>query len=357
MPKRSAYKWRVSSRWGDSKRRKLMPKMMHRLTLLALAALIASCWAANGEVNICSNVVSNLFLPHVSNCSKYYLCMSEVAVPRECPADYYFDARDQQCVPVMEARCVPSCKARGLESFCYDRTCTKYVLCFDGTPVIQQCSDGLQYNAQTDRCDYPQYVDCADNLCIRQNNPDDIVYIASKAKCDKYFVCMNGLPMVQNCTSGLQYNPTTQSCDFPSRVNCTVEPTEEYPALRPSSSTHRRHQVSLGGRPLCSPPDATGCVLLLPEWTRSHPGLHSWPGVRCQARGVPRTTIRGSLASLVFLNKDPLLLKSKYYDLLLCKITSPLVLGCWNGFQGIVPRMDHQSTKKRTFKLYLSNVF
>ncbi|KAI8041161.1 hypothetical protein M5D96_005413 [Drosophila gunungcola] len=192
---------------------------MHRLTLLALAALIASCWAANGEVNICSNVVSNLFLPHVSNCSKYYLCMSEVAVPRECPADYYFDARDQQCVPVMEARCVPSCKARGLESFCYDRTCTKYVLCFDGTP----CSDGLQYNAQTDRCDYPQYVDCADNLCIRQNNPDDIVYIASKAKCDKYFVCMNGLPMVQNCTSGLQYNPTTQSCDFPSRVNCTVE--------------------------------------------------------------------------------------------------------------------------------------
>ncbi|XP_017128380.1 protein obstructor-E-like [Drosophila elegans] len=200
-----------------------MPKMMHHLTLLALAALIASCWAANGEVNICSNVVSNLFLPHVSNCSKYYLCMSEVAVPRECPADYYFDARDQQCVPVMEARCVPSCKARGLESFCYDRTCTKYVLCFDGTPVIQQCSDGLQYNAQTDRCDYPQYVDCADNLCIRQNNPDDIVYIASKAKCDKYFVCMNGLPMVQNCTSGLQYNPTTQSCDFPSRVNCTVE--------------------------------------------------------------------------------------------------------------------------------------
>jgi len=122
----------------------------------------------------------------------------------------------------MEARCVPSCKTRGLESFCYDRTCTKYVLCFDGTPVIRQCSIGLQYNGQTDRCDFPQYVDCVDNMCIRENNPNAIVFIASKARCDKYFICNDGLPNVMTCAKGLQYNPSTQSCDFASKVNCTV---------------------------------------------------------------------------------------------------------------------------------------
>nr|NP_648647.1 uncharacterized protein Dmel_CG10725 [Drosophila melanogaster]AAN11837.1 uncharacterized protein Dmel_CG10725 [Drosophila melanogaster]AOQ09959.1 CG10725-RB [synthetic construct] len=197
--------------------------MISRLTLLALVALLGSCSAADGDVNVCSNVVNNLFVPQVGNCSKYFLCMNEIAVPRECPTDYYFDARDQECVPLMEVECIGSCKNRGLSSFCYDRTCTKYVLCFDGTPVIRQCSDGLQYNALTDRCDYPQYVDCVDNLCSRNNNPDDIVFIPSKARCDKYYICMDGLPQVQNCTSGLQYNPSTQSCDFPSKVNCTVE--------------------------------------------------------------------------------------------------------------------------------------
>ncbi|KAH8379272.1 hypothetical protein KR009_003965 [Drosophila setifemur] len=197
--------------------------VMNNFIILALAALMGSCGAVDSDINICSNVANNLFLPHVSNCSKYYLCMSEVAVPRECPDEYFFNARLQQCVSVEESQCLPSCKTRGLGSFCYDRTCTKYVLCFDGTPVIRQCSDGLQYNAQTDRCDYPQYVDCVDNMCIRDNNPADIVYIASKALCGKYYVCLNGLPMAQNCTQGLQYNSATQSCDFPSRVNCTVE--------------------------------------------------------------------------------------------------------------------------------------
>ncbi|XP_017051968.1 protein obstructor-E [Drosophila ficusphila] len=197
--------------------------MLFRLTLLALVVLIGSCEAADGDVNICSNVADNMFVPHVGNCSKYFLCMSGIAIPRECPTSFYFDAKSQECLDAIDVQCIPSCKARGLGSFNYDRTCTKYVLCFDGTPVIRQCSDGLQYNAQTDRCDYPQYVDCVDNLCIRDNNPDAIVYIASKARCDKYYVCLDGLPNVQNCSSGLQYNSKTESCDFPSRVNCTVE--------------------------------------------------------------------------------------------------------------------------------------
>lgn len=262
----------------------------------------------------------------ISSSPHYHVSIpDEIAVPRECPTDYYFDARDQECVPLMEVECIGSCKNRGLSSFCYDRTCTKYVLCFDGTPVIRQCSDGLQYNALTDRCDYPQYVDCVDNLCSRNNNPDDIVFIPSKARCDKYYICMDGLPQVQNCTSGLQYNPSTQSCDFPSKVNCTVrvffylkfsgshiktysfhsggEPSTEYPALCPSSATSRRHWVSIGGRPLYCPPEASGCVLLLPEWTWSHLGLHTRPGVRCQARGVPWTTPRGLLVTR---NKDPI---------------------------------------------------
>lgn len=226
----------------------LSPPVMYKLlTVLVLVGLIGNGLAT---VNLCSNVVDNLFIPHVTNCSEYYLCIGKYipskrdpqnifalvlwliflffkilanqSIVRSCTPGYYFDARDQQCVDVSEVRCLPKCPATGLSSFCYDRTCTKYVLCFAGEPVVRECVDGLQYNAETDRCDYPQYVDCVDNLCVRQNNPDNIVFIASKSVCDKYYICVDGQPTNQTCSSGLQFNKETNSCDFPSRTNCEV---------------------------------------------------------------------------------------------------------------------------------------
>ncbi|XP_030375338.1 protein obstructor-E-like [Scaptodrosophila lebanonensis] len=210
-------------------RNKFQTNIVRLALFLAIALLIpqssANASGIKSGVDICSNVVDNLFLPHISNCSEYYLCIGGIAFPKACDPGYYFDARDQMCVIAEQARCLPSCPPHELTSFCYDRTCTKYVLCYMGTPVVRECCDGLQYNADTDRCDYPQYVDCVDNLCMLQTQVDidNIVYIASKANCNKYYICVYGQPQNQTCTSGLQFNPSCNCCDFPSRVNCTVE--------------------------------------------------------------------------------------------------------------------------------------
>ncbi|EDW72613.2 uncharacterized protein Dwil_GK17084 [Drosophila willistoni] len=195
--------------------------MIYQLALMALALVMGS----NGVtgVNICSGVADNLFLPQVNNCSAYNLCIGETAIQRVCPSSYYFDAAEQECLVAEEVKCLPTCPTTGLSSFGYSRTCNKYILCYGGASVIRQCSDGLQYNKNTDRCDYPQYVDCLSNLCTKYDDPEDIVYLASKSACDKYFVCLNGFPTVQTCSNGLQYNPETKLCDFPSNVNCTVE--------------------------------------------------------------------------------------------------------------------------------------
>lgn len=51
------------------------PLVMYKLlTVLVLVGLIGNGLA---EVNLCSNVVDNLFLPHVTNCSEYYLCIGK----------------------------------------------------------------------------------------------------------------------------------------------------------------------------------------------------------------------------------------------------------------------------------------
>uniref|UniRef100_A0A1I8M7T4 Chitin-binding type-2 domain-containing protein n=1 Tax=Musca domestica TaxID=7370 RepID=A0A1I8M7T4_MUSDO len=173
------------------------------------------------SVNVCSGVADNIFLPVLGNCSEYYVCMDETPVKRSCVEGYLFDSRVQSCTLPADAQCIQNCTT-ALSSFCYDRTCTKYVLCYAGTPVVRECCDGLQYNAETDRCDFPQYVDCVDNMCTIFNDPTNITFLASKAYCDKYYVCVDGQANARNCSNGLQFNTECDCCDFPSKVNCTI---------------------------------------------------------------------------------------------------------------------------------------
>lgn len=189
------------------------------ICFVAFVAAIAATGAA--DVNVCSGVADNIFLPFIGNCSKYILCMSNTPLIRTCDAGYLFDARSQSCNYPDKVQCVQNCTS-ALSSFCYDRTCTKYVLCYANTPVIRECCDGLQYNAQTDRCDFPEYVDCVENMCTIFNDPTNITFLSSRAACDKYYVCMDGEANAQNCSSGLQFNPACNCCDFPSKVNCSV---------------------------------------------------------------------------------------------------------------------------------------
>jgi len=121
-----------------------------------------------------------------------------------------------------QIKCMPECHQYNLTSFCYDRTCTKYVLCYYGIPVLRECLDGLQYNAETDRCDFPEFVDCVDNECHQEITPRDIVYIASKAHCNKYYICSDGKAFSQECTNGLYFNPAKKACDFKTSVDCKV---------------------------------------------------------------------------------------------------------------------------------------
>jgi len=138
------------------------------------------------------------------------------------PCDLAYDPVLQLCTYADVVQCLPSCESFQLSSFCYDNTCTKYVLCYYGKPVLRQCQDGLQYNNRTDRCDFPEYVDCVANDCSATFQPEDIIYLASKASCTKYFVCSDGYPWEQECAPGLAYNPTLRLCDFAKNVNCSV---------------------------------------------------------------------------------------------------------------------------------------
>ncbi|XP_017016324.1 probable chitinase 10 [Drosophila kikkawai] len=196
----------------------------------------------NSSINICENVADEVYLPYVDDCDKYIECQNgkiakigsclelERATPTLCleegkSCNLGFDPVFQVCTYRSKVQCLPTCESFALSSFCYDNTCTKYVLCYYGRPVLRQCHDQLQYNNMTDRCDFPQFVDCVANDCSATNNPNNITYIASKASCSKYFVCSNGRPWEQECSAGLLYNPECQCCDYAKNVECSIDAT------------------------------------------------------------------------------------------------------------------------------------
>lgn len=117
---------------------------------------------------------------------------------------------------------MPKCESFNLTSFGYDRTCTKYVLCYYGIPVLRECQDGLQYNADTDRCDFPQYVDCVDNECMRLSESTELLFLPSKASCSKYFLCAKGVAMNYTCAEGLYFSTDCNCCDYPNKSQCQV---------------------------------------------------------------------------------------------------------------------------------------
>ncbi|KAH8307478.1 hypothetical protein KR044_013051, partial [Drosophila immigrans] len=176
----------------------------------------------NGDLKLCEGVANKVFLPYVGDCRKYYLCWDGIAFEKECAKDYYFNAYNQSCSYQNETTCLPQCELNKLTTFSYDRTCTKYVLCYFNIPVLRQCQDGLQYNADTDRCDFAQNVDCVDNECMRITDVNDLLFLPSKTSCDKYFLCANGKPTNYTCAEGLLFSTKCNCCDYPSKSDCKI---------------------------------------------------------------------------------------------------------------------------------------
>ncbi|ALC44460.1 CG10140, partial [Drosophila busckii] len=175
-----------------------------------------------GTIKLCDNVANKVFLPYVGDCTKYYLCWYGTAIERKCERNYQFDSKLQRCVRPGKGNCLPECEFTKFSSFAYDRTCTKYVLCYYGIPVLRECHEDLQFNAATERCDYPQFLDCVDNECSVFNNANDLRLIPSKTSCSKYFLCDRAQPKNMTCSEGLHFGKECSCCQTPEEAECKL---------------------------------------------------------------------------------------------------------------------------------------
>lgn len=91
--------------------------------------------------------------------------------------------------------------------------CSKYFVCIDGQAIAQQCRSGLYFDADRQACVTTR------NVCLRC--PRNIKGNMPLPKtCDKYVSCYYGHMYLRKCESHQHFNRITGKCDAAKNVDC-----------------------------------------------------------------------------------------------------------------------------------------
>lgn len=109
--------------------------------------------------------------------------------------------------------------------------------CVEGRGYEFNCPEGLAFSGDTYRCDWPDQVPSCDAEAYLgftcPPEPDLKAFglgfqagfrsFRSANDCQKYFICLNGRPRMQNCGEGRAFNELIDSCDGAENVTgCAV---------------------------------------------------------------------------------------------------------------------------------------
>ena len=215
------------------------------------------------------------FLPH-KNCGRYYQCFHGALVSRNCPSGENFNADLEICdstpcfsttseINYTTTEELDSNNPSDANQICLTsdlndvlvahENCNEFYKCSHGIAVALKCARGLLFNTLTDKCDWPQNVDCGDRLTVGEmqilTNKDNIritspnlnekieidntyssqatILCSSKHTdgvlvpheyCNSFYKCSKGEPVTVKCASNLLYDTVKKHCDRPEDVQC-----------------------------------------------------------------------------------------------------------------------------------------
>ncbi|PSN54185.1 hypothetical protein C0J52_03526 [Blattella germanica] len=93
--------------------------------------------------------------------------------------------------------------------------------CVDGRGYVFDCPEGLAFNQDSYRCDWPDQVESCDaEAFLGFTCPeapavfgDDYRFYRHPQNCQKYFICVNGRPRLYGCGDGYAFNEDFGGCD------------------------------------------------------------------------------------------------------------------------------------------------
>uniref|UniRef100_A0A6P4FLF2 Zonadhesin n=1 Tax=Drosophila rhopaloa TaxID=1041015 RepID=A0A6P4FLF2_DRORH len=194
---------------------------------------------------VCVKCTEGAIKENPADCSGYLQCVNGNYVARKCSATQFFNATLQRCVVDTEGVCIPKtcdpdcCDVPNNSIWPVEKNCSAFYQCVDGNKYQQRCSNNLQYNSETEQCDYPENVNCDDGSappsgpnagpsgtyceshgrCVGQR--DGTMFADASGTCSSaYVVCQCECEVNFSCSSGLMFNKQVDSCDWPANVKC-----------------------------------------------------------------------------------------------------------------------------------------
>lgn len=184
----------------------------------------------------------NIRVAVANQCDAYIECINGVGEEKLCPEGLLFnpDARfnypcgypiDVDCSGrpnLQPAQPTIDCPHQyGYFKVGDSQHCGQFMNCAEGIGYIFDCPEGLAFNPESYRCDWPDQVpDCDAEAYLGFRCPEvkDNTFVRgpqfyrSSTDCQRYYVCVNGRPRLQNCGEGNAFNHLIHSCDAAENV-------------------------------------------------------------------------------------------------------------------------------------------
>ncbi|XP_050094297.1 protein obstructor-E [Anopheles aquasalis] len=227
-------------------------------TLTVVVGILGATSAFDPE---CIGKRNGASFPDETSCSRYRICLGGFISIGDCDSGLYWDNSRRLCLPASLVPCkvtlpptVPtttatptppptndgtildendrphpdfdaseySCPSQGVLSIPHRRSCSQYVLCFDGTPVLQRCAPGFHFNAGQNLCTVPELAHCdlQERVCPEKDDPQKLIFVADRFDCSKYYYCYNGKFHPHGCAPGLHWDPVNNWCTTIAESRC-----------------------------------------------------------------------------------------------------------------------------------------
>lgn len=127
----------------------------------------------------------------------------------------------------------------------HESDCSKFYKCDWSEAILQDCPEGLLFNAILSVCDWPDNVDCDDvpvfqttpkqvttDRPVSETTPGDlnsncpgdnsgrVVHLPHESQCTQFYKCDWGRAVLQYCPDGLHFNRVLSVCDWPVNAKC-----------------------------------------------------------------------------------------------------------------------------------------
>jgi Chitin binding Peritrophin-A domain len=105
--------------------------------------------------------------------------------------------------------------------------CASYYVCFNGDMIHRTCHPPLLWDHRNLWCNFPQNVICP-SLCPAVDDPENPVFFPHDYSCSHYYLCFNGTRLLRNCSEGLIWDRDLEWCNFENETICNLREFSEY---------------------------------------------------------------------------------------------------------------------------------